>query len=215
MRAAHPAVQAEQRDPVGLTVQDPLAGVGQPERQPGEGAGVAQRRGRRERVAGLRLDQPVRAGTQAGERAEEPRVAEERRGFQVLFGQEGGGRRGRVVGDGLQGPPFGAGQAVTWGGQLLEQPEQCGPRNGSPGWSARAAAASADGSGWRRAAQAETAAASVSWLAGTRAGQSVSSSSAVSSPSPRKAGLPGNEPTTTSSGVWGGSRAASASASTS
>jgi len=79
MRAAEPAIQAEQRDPVLLAVQDPLASAGQPERQPGERAGVAQRRWRRQRVAVLRLDQPVRAGTQAGERAEEPRVAEERR----------------------------------------------------------------------------------------------------------------------------------------
>jgi hypothetical protein len=133
VRTAQPAVQAQQRDPVLPAVQDPLAGPGQAERQPGERAGVAERRRRRQRVAGLRLDQPVRAGPQAGERAEEPRVAEERRRFQVLFGQEGGGRRGRAVGDGLQGPPFGAGQAVTRGGQLLEQPQQRGPQERQSG----------------------------------------------------------------------------------
>jgi hypothetical protein len=133
VRAAEPAVQAEQRDPVLLAVQDPLAGAGQPERQPCERAGVAQRRRRRQRVAVLRLDQPVRAGTQAGERAEEPRVAEERRRLQVLLGQEGGRRRGRARRHGPQRPPFGAGQAVARAGQLLEQPEQRGLQERQPG----------------------------------------------------------------------------------
>ena len=133
MRAAEPAVQAQQRDPVRTAVQDPLAGAGQPERQPGEGAGIAQRRRLRQGVAGLRLDQPGRAGAQAGQRAEEPGVAEERRGLQVLLGQEGGGRRGRTRRDGLQRPPFGAGQAVAEGGQLLEQAEQRGPQERQPG----------------------------------------------------------------------------------
>jgi hypothetical protein len=87
VRAAQPAIQAQQRHPVLPAVQDPLARSGQPERQRGEGAGVAQRRGRRQRVAGLRLDQARRAGAEAGERAEEPRVAEERRRLKVLFGQ--------------------------------------------------------------------------------------------------------------------------------
>jgi hypothetical protein len=133
VRAAQPAVQAQQRDPVFPPVQDPLAGTGQPERQPGERAGVAERRRRRQRVAGLRLDQPVRAGTQAGERAEEPRVAEERRRLQVLLGQEGGGRRGRARRHGLQRPSFGAGQAVARAGELLEQPEQRRPQERQPG----------------------------------------------------------------------------------
>ena len=133
MRTANPAVQAQQRDPVLTAVQDPLARAGQPERQPGERAGVAQRRRRRQGVAVLRLDQPGRAGAQAGERAEEPGVAEERRGLQVLLGQEGRGRRGRTRRDGLQRPPFGGGQAVARGGQLLEQPEQRGPQERQPG----------------------------------------------------------------------------------
>jgi len=65
VRAAQPAVQAQQRDPVLTAVKDLLARAGQPERQPGEGAGVAQRRGRRQGVTGLRLDQPGRYRTVA------------------------------------------------------------------------------------------------------------------------------------------------------
>src|SRR6266487_1118858 len=161
--AANPAVQAQQGDPVLPAVKDPLARAGQPERQPGEGAGVAQRRGRRQGVAVLRLDQPGRAGAAAGVAAPAAMACSARRSVPDR-------------------PSPGAGNSSS-------SRSSAGPRKGSPGWSARAASASADGSGWRRAAQTETAAASVSRLAGIRAGQSVSSSSAVSSPSPRKAGL--------------------------
>jgi hypothetical protein len=101
VRAAQPAIQAQQGHPVLEAVQDPLARPGQPERQPGEGAGIAQRRGRRQRLAGLRLDQARRAGAEAGQRAEEPRVAQERRRLEILFGQEGGARRRRSRRDGL------------------------------------------------------------------------------------------------------------------
>src|ERR1700730_12152716 len=84
--AANPAVQAQQGDPVLPAVQDLLARTGQPERQPGEGAGGAPRRGGGQGAGGRRRDQPGRAGTQAGQRAEEPGVSEERRGLQVLLG---------------------------------------------------------------------------------------------------------------------------------
>jgi len=133
VRAAQPAIQAQQRHPVLEAVQDPLARAGQPERQPGEGAGVAQRRGRRQRLAGLRLDQARRAGAEAGQRAEEPRVAQERRRLEILFGQEGGARRRRPRRDGLQRAPFGPGQAVAGGGQLLEQPSQRRGEERQPG----------------------------------------------------------------------------------
>jgi hypothetical protein len=133
VRAAQPAIQAQQRHPVLEAVHDPLARPGQPERQPGEGAGVTQRRWRRQRLAGLRLDQARRADAEAGQSAEEPRVAKERRRLQVLRGQEGGARRGRSRRDGPQRAPFGPGQAVAGGGQLLEQPEQGRPEERQPG----------------------------------------------------------------------------------
>src|SRR6476620_7617273 len=59
--AAEPAVDAQQRDAVGLPGEDPLAGRGEAERLAGERRPVAQRRRDAELRSVLGLDQPVPA----------------------------------------------------------------------------------------------------------------------------------------------------------
>jgi hypothetical protein len=122
VRAADPAVQAQERDAVRLTLEHLPTGAGQPQGQPGERVSVAEGRGGRERPAGLGLDEPGLAGAESGERAEEPGVAEERRSFEVLLGDEGGHRRLRAGRDGLHRPSFGSGHAVARGRQFFEEP---------------------------------------------------------------------------------------------
>jgi len=89
VRPAHPAVDAQQRDTVGLACEHVLAAAGQPERQAGENVRIAERRGSREWLARLRLDEAGVAGAQDRERAEKPGVAEERRRLEVLRRDEG------------------------------------------------------------------------------------------------------------------------------
>ena len=160
------------------------------------------------------LDQPPVTLPRSRQRTEEPGVAEERRLLEALRRDERGDRRGGAVRERLQ--------DVALGRARARRPAPAAPRAAGAGPERRMAARTrrpparrapwigrADGGPSRRGRLQRSSA-----RARSRAGHSVSSSPAVSSPSPANAGLPGNEPTTISSGVASCSRA-SASASTS
>jgi len=64
---ADPALDAQEPDAVCLLLEHPLARMGQHEGEPGEGVGVAERRGGRELLAVARLGWTARAAAGGGE----------------------------------------------------------------------------------------------------------------------------------------------------
>src|SRR5262249_55989313 len=121
VRAADPAVDAEQAYAVGLAGEHALALLREPEPGLSEPLAVAERRGRRNLIALLRLDETVGSAAEPRERAVEPGVSEERCVFAILGGDERGARRAGARGDDAQRVPFRRREPVAGSGELLEQ----------------------------------------------------------------------------------------------
>src|SRR4051794_26557802 len=126
VRAADPAVDAEQLDAVGFAAECLLAGCRQPQLQSCERLAVAERRRREKRCAVLALEEPRRSLPECVERPVEPGVAHEGRLLEPLCCDEGGGRCARTGSDRLERTSLRPREAVGRGRQLLEQPAQRG-----------------------------------------------------------------------------------------
>ena len=126
VRAADPAVDAEEFDAVGFAAERAFSGRGQAQVQACEPLAVAERR-RFGKFAAVRgFDEPRLSPPESTEDPVEPGVAEERRLLQSLRRDEGGRWCPRAGGDRMQRPSFRPGQAVCRRRQLLQQPPQCG-----------------------------------------------------------------------------------------
>src|SRR6185503_11632236 len=115
----------EQLDAVRLSAQHPLAHVGHAQLESHERVPVAERRRWRKRRA-VTLDEAVVSLPERGERAEEPRVAEERRILASLCCDERGGSGARTCLDRLECMSLRSREPVARRRQLLEQAAQCG-----------------------------------------------------------------------------------------
>ena len=156
---------------------------------------VAERRRGRQRGAVVGLEEPRFSLPERREGSVEPGVAEERRLFEPLCGNERGGRCARAGGDRLERPPFRAREPVCRRRQLLEQPPQrCGEERQLRGVTRRPLGQRRRLGRLERRPRRSAAASSAAGVAVRREGQSVSSSSAVNSPRPANDGLPGKEP---------------------
>ena len=106
MSSADPAIQAEQIDPVGLTTENLLAERGQHHPRLHEPGPISEGRRLGQLLSVSRLHEPGGAAAERPQRAEQPRVTDERRLLQLLCREEHLARRARARRDGLERLPL-------------------------------------------------------------------------------------------------------------